>query len=240
MNKIKLFCFPYAGGATTVFTPWQSYLEEAIELRPVELAGRGRRIGEPLYRSAEEGVTEILKEIKEEIAEGPYAFFGHSMGAMIAHELARKIQLEKLNGPEHLFFSGRGAPHFKVDEKRKYHLLDEEDFKRKVLDLGGTPPEFFEHPELLEIFLPLLRNDFKLACTDFSDREILPHTCDISVLLGKEEDVTAKEAIGWKKHTHGLCQLYYFNGGHFFLNEATAEIVQIINTTLHQSIPSLI
>ncbi len=231
-HKIKLFCFPYAGGSSAIFNNWKEHLSDFVELRAIELAGRGRRIGEPMYQTTEEGIADVFEVIKPEISQGPYAFFGHSMGAMIAYELAREIQLQGLEEPEHLFFSGRGAPHLKVQEEKRYHLLNDEDFKLKVLELGGTSPEVFEHAELLELFLPLLRNDFRLACTNFSEREISSFSSDISVFLGKKEEVTAQAADGWKTHTKGICSLYYFNGGHFFINKETARIVEKINGVL--------
>ena len=91
MKKIKLFCFPYAGGSAAAYNKWRQYLDKHIELRPVELAGRGRRIYDPLYQSIEEAVDDVYQLISPELAKGPYAFFGHSMGGIIAYELAYKI-----------------------------------------------------------------------------------------------------------------------------------------------------
>lgn len=132
----------------------------------------------------------------------------------------------------HVFFSGRSAPHVKRADEKKYHILEEEDFINEVINLGGTPPEFFDHPELLEVFLPLLKNDFKLAEADIHNGEIHPLDCNISVFLGKDEDLTTEQCDGWKKHTKKLCSIHYFEGGHFFLHEETEQIVRLINNTL--------
>ena len=147
-RKIKLFCIPYAGGSAVLYSKWKNHLPESIELRPIELAGRGSRIQEPFYLNVREAVDDIYSMIYEEIQSSQYILFGHSMGAMLSYELAQKIKNEGANQPLHLFFSGKTVPHLPVSEEKKYHLLSEEDFKDKIINLGGTPPDFFDHPEL--------------------------------------------------------------------------------------------
>lgn len=234
MNNVnlKLFCFPYAGGASNIFNLWNRYLNTSIDLLPIELAGRGKRVNEPHYFSIEHAIDDVFKAIASEIKYGPYALFGHSMGAMLAYELARKVKLARLPEPEHLFISGRYSPCSNRRKKKNYHQLDDDTFKSKVKDLGGTPPNFFKYPELMELFLPLLRNDFKLAASSFSDREIIPLDCNISVFLGKNEDMLPEEVVNWKNHTKGRCTIYYFNGGHFFLNNEQEDVVNRINEIL--------
>jgi medium-chain acyl-[acyl-carrier-protein] hydrolase len=232
MNKIKLFCFPYAGGSAVVFSKWKQYLDPAIELRPVELAGRGIRIQEPMYNDVPDVIEDVYNLLKEEIKDNLYSLYGHSMGAMICYELAQKIRKNNLLSPIHIFFSGRGAPHVQRLEDKKYHLMPEEEFKKKIIGLGGTPPEFFNHPELIEMFLPLLRNDLKLAEKDLNHEKIHPLDCNITVLLGKEDFLSAEQCDGWKKHTTGLCTIHHLRGDHFFLHKETAQILRFINNTL--------
>ncbi|MDW3194567.1 MAG: thioesterase domain-containing protein [Cytophagales bacterium] len=232
MNKLKLFCFPYAGGSAVIFKKWKQHLDPSIELRPIELAGRGKRIQEPLYNDIYEATDDIFHHIYEELIESPYAFFGHSMGAIIAHLLAHKINHTSLAEPMHLFFAGRGAPHVERQDEKKYHLMDNEDFKKEVINLGGTPPEFFNHPELLELFLPLLKNDFKIAETYEHQGEIQALSQNMTVFLGKEDDLTPEQCGEWEKHTTGTCSTHYFDGGHFFLHDETIAITDIINRTL--------
>ncbi len=229
---IKLFCFPYAGGSSGVFSNWKQYLHAGIELVPVELAGRGKRIHEPLYKDISEVVNDVFQLMKADIAYGPYALFGHSMGCMIAYDLMEKIRNSNLHRPLHLFFSGRGAPHLKREDEKKYHLMNDKDFKRAIIELGGTPLEFFEHPELLELFIPLLKNDFKIAETGIEKREIHPLDESITIFLGKEDDLTAEQCDGWKRHTKKLCSIHYFQGGHFFLHKQTQKMVTLIDHIL--------
>ena len=200
---------------------------------PVELAGRGKRIYDPLYNSIEEAIEDCYNIIFGELDKGPYAFFGHSMGGIIAYELAYKIRDNKLPEPVHIFFSGRGAPNVPdEDEEELYYNLPDEEFKEKIIELGGTPKEFFDHPELMEMLLPMLRCDFKIAETYEHDGEIKPLDYDITVFIGKEEDVSAAQIHGWREHTKELCTVHYFEGEHFFLNEKRERVVSIINNTL--------
>ncbi|MEQ9404349.1 MAG: thioesterase domain-containing protein [Cyclobacteriaceae bacterium] len=230
MSRIKLFSFPYAGGSSIVFRNWQPYLDSSVEIIPIELAGRGKRIKDPLYQDLEELIDDVYDHIKIQTDER-YALFGHSLGGLIVYELAHKLCKEGFL-PEHIFFSGRGAPNVKDKKNRDYHLLSDKDFKKEVFELGGTAPEFFQHPELMEMFIPLLRNDFKLASVNFEDRAIDPFECDISAFIGKDEDITPEQVYSWKDHSLGVCSIHSFNGGHFFLHDEFANICRIINRTL--------
>ncbi len=230
---MKLFCFPYAGGSSAIFSRWNPFIDSRIEIKPIELAGRGKRINEAYYNSFNEVIDDVLSIIINEIDDNvDYAFFGHSMGAKISYELTQKILRKGLPGPKHIFFSGRGAPYVLDEDEKQYHNLPDDEFKKEIINLGGTPKEFFEHPELLEVFLPLLKSDFKLAERDEIDKEIIPLPCDITLFLGKEEEITPLQVTGWKNYTSGNCSINYYNGGHFFINEKVEEIVGEINNTI--------
>jgi len=237
MNKVKLFCFPYAGGSAVIFNKWKPYIDSRIELVPVELTGRGIRMSEPLYKDVPEAIDDVFKIIKKDIRHTPYALFGHSMGGMIAYELAQKIRDNRLPEPLHIFFSGRNAPHIKKVEEKKFHLMNDEEFKREIIKLGGTPAELFEHAELMTFFLPLLKSDFKMAETDLHlTSGVKPLSTDISILLGKDDDLITEECDGWRQHTSKHCNIHYFNGGHFFLHNEIEQLLKLINRTLLEHI----
>ena len=231
-NRIKLFCLPYAGGSSVIYHPWKAHIGDQIELIPVELAGRGRRINENPYRNIDEAVEDVYQFIKDQIQFSPYMIFGHSMGAMIAYELTQKIRREGAKAPLHVFFSGKGALHVERPDKVKLHLLDDSAFKKEVIDLGGTPPEFFEYPELMELFLPLLKNDFRVAETYKFKSPIQPFDQDITVLLGKEDDLNEAQCQEWVEHSTAICLTHYFEGGHFFINDEQDAILQIIQNAV--------
>lgn len=214
-----------------IYSSWKQYLRPEIEFHPIELAGRGRRITDPLYRTVAEMVEDALLIITEKLWGLPYALFGHSMGAMIVYELAQRIKKEKLPYPGHIFFSGRNAPQIPGKNKKLWSQMPDEEFQEEVLLLGGTSPEFFSYPELMSVFFPLLRNDFRLAEMDPSS-EPSSLDCDITVFLGKEEELTAEQCDGWKKHASQSCTICHLPGGHFFIHDQTKKIVTIINTAL--------
>lgn len=232
MDKIKLFCIPYAGGSSVVYRKWKNLLNENIELKPIELAGRGRRIAEPLYADLTHAVEDVFNSIKEYIINNDYAFFGHSMGALIVYRLLYRIQQEKMTLPVHVFFSGKGAPHVKPLEEKKYSTMSDSQFKKEVIKLGGTPPEIFDYPELSEVFLPCLRNDLKIAETVTYLEKPKAQSTHITVFFGKSESFTEEQRIGWKLYTSKNFGLHYFEGGHFFLNNETKSLLKVINGIL--------
>lgn len=234
MSAIQLFCLPYAGGASMIYKKWERYLPDEIELIAVELAGRGRRSNEPLYKNVNEAVDDVYEIIASRIISGrTYGIFGHSLGAMLAYEVAQKIVMNDLPKPLHMFFSGRGTPHLRSKREKVYHLMSDEEFQHQILNLGGTPKEFFEHPELLDYMLPVLRSDFKLSETAPLNTEINPFDCEISVFVGKEEDeIEAENVHGWMLHTTKTCTVSYFNGGHFFINDEVESLLEIISRKL--------
>ena len=237
MKKIKLFCFPYAGGSATVYAKWKDLLYHSIELIPVELRGRGHRITQPHYQNLDDTLNDVFNIIKNEIKSSHYAFFGHSLGTLIAYELYWKIKSNLLPLPIHTFFSGRGALHVPRSKERKiFHLLPDNEFRKEVIELGGTPKDFFNYPELIEILLPILRNDFMISETysfpQYHGDTITPMEHGLTILLGKEETLSAEHAFGWRLHTNKLCSVHYFEGGHFFLHEHTGKIVEIVNNIL--------
>lgn len=230
-KKIKLFCLPYAGGGTNVYEKWSTKLSKKIDLYTITLAGRGNRITDKPYADLKEAVNDIFQMIKDDIRNEDYAIFGHSMGALLAYELIRKILHHGKKPPLHVFFSGRKPVHIPKTEKF-YRDMDDLQFQKAVLSLGVTPPEIFENSELKEIFLPLLRSDFIIAETFVDRPEIEPLNFNITVLIGEDEDITKEEADQWKLHTTEKFSVHYIEGGHFFLLDQQQSVINIINNDL--------
>lgn len=230
-RKIKLFCLPFAGGAANMYDHWRTKLSKKIELCPINLAGRGNRFTERPYKDLDEAVDDIYDIIKSDISVSDYAIFGHSMGALLAYELVQKIQNNGKKGPVHVFFSGRKPVHI-PKTKKLYRDMDNQEFQEAVLSLGVTPPEIFKNLELKEIFIPLLRSDFTIAETFVERPQIIPLQCNISALIGEEEEITSNEAEQWKLHTTEKCSVHFIEGDHFFLLKQLQEVIDIINSNL--------
>jgi medium-chain acyl-[acyl-carrier-protein] hydrolase len=231
MNRIKLFCIPYAGGSVEIYRKWNKYLDMNIDLKLIELSGRGKRATEPLYDNLERAVDDVYRNISTELDGGVYAIFGHSMGNLIAYEVCHKIIERGQQAPVHIFFSGRGSPNGQK-EKRNVHLLPDEEFKKKLKELGGTPEDVLNNEDLLNYFLPIIRADFKIV----EQYQYLPKLqklqSNITVFNGTQDDIRFEDLIEWRNHTDKDCKFYNFIGGHFFINYYAEEIVKFINLTL--------
>lgn len=210
---------------------WKKYLNPSIQLEPIKLKARGKRIGEIFYRTLEEAVEDIFQNIKDTIIENDYAIYGHSMGSLLAYELYYKITSQKLRIPKHIFFSGYKSPNIKRKEKQIHQLPDDE-FMKEVIELGGTPEELVKSEEMLKLFLPVLRNDFRIIENYIYKEKKDKIQCDITILNGKKDDITLEEILAWKNHGDKGFKVYNFEGNHFFINNNVKNITNIINTTL--------
>lgn len=234
MSKLKLFCFPFAGGAAASYSRWRQFLSSEVDFRPIELAARGRRMREANYKNIDQAVDDVFNIIRNDLTTGPYVLYGHSMGTMISFELAYRIRDNQLPMPKHIILSGRAAPHVPRDNKRVLHHLPDEEFKAKMLEMGGTPKEFFEHPELLEVFLPLLKGDFTNTETYKHPPKDMPLDIDFTILAGKKDEDTPDELDEWRIHTKGKCDIHIFEGDHFFIFDEMDGVMKVINNTLEQ------
>lgn len=220
---LRLFCFPYAGGGSSIYRSWAEALPQTIEVCPVQLPGRETRLRETPHTSllalAESTGRALLPHLDK-----PFAFFGHSMGAMLGFALARWLRREHGVGPEHLFVSGRWAPHV-VDPNPPTYNLPEPEFLEKVRDLNGTPEEVFSHRELLQLMIPLLRADFAV-CQTYVYEEEEPLECPITV-YGGLQDIGIKRPLldEWQRHTSASFLLRMFLGDHFFLHSAQRQLL---------------
>ncbi len=228
----RLVCIPYAGGGPSVFRGWPQHLPEDIELCAVHLPGREARMGEAPIRDLTRLVGD-LAEVIEPCLDRPLAFFGHSIGALIAFELAREIRRRYGATPVHLFVSGCPAPH--LPDPDPLHDLPEDDFLERMRRFNGTPREVLEHPEMMQLMLPALRADFSLRDT-YAHAAEHPLSCPISALGGMRDDCVGTEQMDpWREHTSGTFQLWLFQGDHFFLRTAQAAVVECLAAALrHQ------
>ncbi|MBF7155839.1 thioesterase II family protein [Bacillus albus] len=234
VSKIKLFCFHHAGGSSSAYYNWKDYLNKGIKIIPIELAGRGKRLKEPVYTSMEEAVLDIYDLMKPNLDGSPFAMFGHSMGALLVYEMIQKIHDVKGISPIHAFFSGR-LPVHTIDQQKRYTLPDQE-LKKYIVDLGGIPLELQSYDEILDMFLPIIRADFKLVETYELKEKISPFTFNISILYGYDDKlVDNQRLIEWADYTSKQCYFYGYQGGHFFINDFTEEVVKVINKTLSSS-----
>ncbi|NEO72089.1 thioesterase II family protein [Moorena sp. SIO3H5] len=214
--RLRLFCFPFAGGAASSFRTWPDQLVPDIEVCPVELPGRGKRLREPLFT----GILPLIETLTPALLpylDIPFAFFGHSLGTIISFELARQLRREKAPSPQHLFISGRRAPQV-PPRKRPLHNLPKSELIEELRQYNGTPETVLANQELMELFLPILRADFGIN-ENYTYTSEPPLNCPISVFGGLEDtDANSDELAAWGDQTSSTFTIDMFPGGHFFIN----------------------
>lgn len=229
---VRLFCFPYAGGGALIYNSWSEGLSDNIEVCPVQLPGRGSRMGEPAYTHVAP-LVRTLSHVIGPFLDKPFAFFGHSMGAVIAFELAQHLRREHGFEPVHLFVSARRAPHLPVSGSPIYDLPEPE-FLEELRRLNGTPREVLEHRELMSLMLPTIRADFSI-CQTYDYMPKPPLDCPITAFGGLQDgDVTREQLEAWRNHTSDEFSLRMVPGDHFYLQTARPHLLSVISRNLQE------
>lgn len=228
--RVRLICLPFAGGNAHSYRQWPTCLPKDVEVVPIQLPGRGDRLDEPAIDSVELLVARLLEGLLSYL-DRPFGLFGHSMGALIAFELARRLRTMGFE-PVHLFASGCKAPHLPGDRSKRRHDLPDREFIAAVGDMNGVPGAVLENAELMELMLPALRSDFKLV-ENYLYRSQLPLRCPISAFGGlQDNEVTQHEIEAWSRHTRGPFQVHMFPGDHFFVNSSRLTLLKLITKHL--------
>jgi len=201
-------------------------LGQGVDVCPVQLPGRGSR----LHERPHSRIAPIVEDLADTIGpclDLPMAFFGHSMGALIAFELARELRRRLLREPCHLFVSGRRAPHV-AREAVPIEQLDEPALIDEVKRLDGTPPEVLHNRELLELVLPTLRADFA-ACETYAYIPGPPLRCPVTAFGGlTDPQATREEVAAWGQHTAGGFVMRTLPGDHFFVNSSAHVLMRAV------------
>jgi medium-chain acyl-[acyl-carrier-protein] hydrolase len=227
---LRMFCFPYAGGNASIFRNWHIRLPNCVEVYGIQLPGRCDRFAEyPLTRMAE--VVSKLGPALLPLLRGPFAFFGHSMGAILSFEAARWLQRTHQIYPRHLYVSGRRAPHI-PDMDPPLHQLNQTDFIGRLSQLNGIPTEILASVEMLEVVLPVLRADAEV-CETYQYVDDVPLRCPITAFGGKDDgDETLERMEEWCKHTTSHFRLHALEGGHFFIHSNELALLNILEAEL--------
>ena len=233
---LRLFCFPYAGGGLTAFRAWPDHLPPNVEMQVLEMPGREANLRVPSFVRVEPLVRASGDAIRDHM-DRPFAFFGHSMGALVSFELARLLRREGAKQPSALLVSGRRPPQLSIE--RTTYNLPEDEFIEELRIMGGTPEEVLGHPELLQLLLPTLRSDFEL-CQTYSYTEEPPFTFPITAFGGLNDQFVPREDMDkWREQTTGPFQLRMFPGDHFFLHRSQPLLLQMLSRDLIHLISTL-
>lgn len=229
-----LFCLPYAGGGAAAYRPWLSYLPSTLELQAVQLPGREARLREQPLRRMDQLVAALAPVIEAQL-DRPYALFGHSMGALIAFELARALRRLGAPPPLCLVVSGRRAPQL-ADPDPPLHQLGDGPFVRSIVRrYNGIPRVILEDIDLLRLFLPTLRADLELIET-YQYADEAPLDCPIIAFGGQsDERASMAELAAWGAQSLRPLGARQLPGDHFFVQSARAELVPAIAAIISAS-----
>ena len=232
--EIRLFLFPYAGGGPAVFNQWISKLPGEIEAWVAHYPGRGSRHREAPIRRLTMLAEKFCQAILP-LSEKPFAFFGHSLGGLVAFELARQLQQEKSLRPEILFVSASGAPHLAGSHPPTHGYSDSE-FMTSLREWNGIPSELTHQPDVMQLLLPILRADFEAVESYTYHSNVSPLHVPIAAFGGSEDSHVSQERIeGWALHTDAGFQSQYFAGDHFFIKSCGEVIAALIAAKLISS-----
>ncbi|CAM5281327.1 thioesterase [Streptomyces spiroverticillatus] len=220
---VRLFCLPHTGGGAALYRAWAQRLAPAVDVVAIRLPGRENRFRETPHRRLDT-LVDALANAVEPLLDRPHAWFGHSMGALIAHELSHTLRERGLREPGRLLVSGRRAPHLPSRQPR-VHDAPTPDLVAHLRELNGTPAAVLDSPAALAALLPMVRADFAVSET-YQWRARRPLDCPVSVLGGRDDALTTPaELAGWRESTAGTCEIRMFDGGHFYLHEEAHEQV---------------
>jgi medium-chain acyl-[acyl-carrier-protein] hydrolase len=232
---LSLLCFPHAGAGVAAYHEWRALLPTRFAAVPIRLPGRETRLGEPAFDRVEP-LVQLLCEALRPGLDAPYALCGHSMGALVAFELARAIRRAGLPGPAGLVVSGRPAPQLPAAGPSIHNLSDDE-FTTALTELGGLPDAVVENRELLMLFLPLLRAD--LALNEAYDYRLeAPLDVPITALAGADDPrVRPHDVAAWSEQTGAAFRFEVVPGRHFFAFDRAPQVVALVAEELTRWAP---
>ncbi|WP_394840161.1 alpha/beta fold hydrolase [Pendulispora rubella] len=228
--RIRLFCFPYAGGSPELFRPWADGLDEGVELVAVRLPGRGRRLREAPYSNWKALLDDTFAALAPYLSE-PHAFYGHSFGGRLAYELVHRTTKVPGAQTRGLFVSGCRSPD--TPQARPYmHEMSEDGFLDAVRGMGGTPSEILDNKIMKRLFLPVMHAEIRLAEL-WDDRHGTGVDVPVTAMYGREDHIDGRANMsGWQAFSLRACELLEMPGGHFFLETHRQQLLEVIHARL--------
>ncbi|MFB6556350.1 thioesterase II family protein [Streptomyces sp. NPDC056405] len=221
----RLVCFPHAGGSAAYFRPLAQAVAPGVRASAVQYPGRQDRRHEPFLDSVPALAEAAFEALRQELT-GPFAFFGHSLGAVVAFEVARRFEQLTAQGPTRLFASARRAP--SVAGEEQVHLLDDTGLLTELERLGGTESAVLADADLRALVLPVVRADYR-AVESYRAAPGARVTCPVTVFVGDADPVTpVSDAAAWEGDTTKGADVQVFQGGHFYLDRHTAAVASAI------------
>jgi medium-chain acyl-[acyl-carrier-protein] hydrolase len=228
-SKLRLFCFPHAGGGPMSFGKWVTTLPEAVEFHVIRLPGRETRLREKPYTHIEPLINDLANAI-EPLLDKKFVFYGHSLGTLLAFETIRELRRRGARLPAHLIVSARRALYLPNVESDLHELPAAQFLGQLHERYGGIPVAILKDREMLKLFIPTLRADITVLETySYVDEPLLD--CPISAFGGLQDHMVSEaELEGWRALTKGRFELQMLDGNHFFIQQD--RFIDILNKIL--------
>ncbi|SEM92880.1 thioesterase II family protein [Nonomuraea pusilla] len=227
-----LFCVPYAGGSARVYRGWQKWFAGDAEVVPLELAGRGTRSTEPVAPSVRAAAADLARRVRDIAAGRPYVLFGHSMGSLIAYEMAATIEDAAGDGPSLVVVSGRNPPQTRANWGDDALMLTDLELFEALQAVGGVPAGLT--PSIAAaLFVPLIRADLNNTVSYDPGSPPRRISAPLLVLLGREDPLVGPDAgAGWASCTQRECTVVRHEGRHFSIFERVGELAETLRPFL--------
>lgn len=233
-TSLNLICFPPGGCGASIFNSWSKYLPSGLAISAVQLSGRETRFKEVAFSNMDLLIPELLTGILPYIKDVPFAVFGHSVGALIAFEFVHQLYQNNFPIPEHLIVSGRRAPHIPLD--KILHLQPDSALIEELRLIGGTSDLILDDPELMSLFLPIVRADFTINET-YQVGDEFSVSCPILAIGGYDDPLVNQDFLEqWRQYTTGEFESIMLSGGHMAFKENPQPLLDVVKHKLVKSI----
>lgn len=233
-TSLNLICFPPGGCGASIFNSWSKYLPSGLAISAVQLPGRETRFKEVAFSNMALLISELLISLLPYVKNVPFAVFGHSVGALIAFEFVRQLYQNHLPSPEYLIVSGRRAPHIPLD--KILHLQADSALIEELRLIGGTSNLILDDPELMSLFLPIVRADFTINETYQVFNEFSVN-CPILAMGGYDDPLVNQDFLEqWRQYTTGEFEAVMLSGGHMTFKENPQPLLDIVVRKLVKNI----
>lgn len=232
-KRNKIIAIPFAGGNRFSFKDLEKHVPQDLDWVTLESPGRGNRFAEKLLNSVDEIAEDFLNQLIPHIQNSDYMIYGHSLGTLVGYEITKKIIQRNLKLPVCLFFTGRGAPDYNRFQEKK-SLLPKDLFWKAINDIGGLPKEILAYEDLLDMYYPILKSDFRAIenyeYNKMEKRFSVPiHICMGTEEIGEGEEKTSISNMkAWENETNSGCTFELLQGDHFFIFKHPKALVQKI------------
>ncbi|BBC27204.1 thioesterase II family protein [Pseudanabaena sp. ABRG5-3] len=233
-TSLNLICFPPGGCGASIFNSWSKYLPSGLAISAVQLPGRETRFKEVAFSNMALLISELLISLLPYVKNVPFAVFGHSVGALIAFEFVRQLHQNHLPSPEYLIVSGRRAPHIPLD--KILHLQADSALIEELRLIGGTSDLILDDPELMSLFLPIVRADFTINETYQVFNEFSVN-CPILAMGGYDDPLVNQDFLEqWRQYTTGEFEAVMLSGGHMTFKENPQPLLDVVVRKLVKNI----